>query len=80
LYTEIACSDAVEAISSERPKGLRSAPVANCQHNSGRVVGYPEVILGLDLFGGQVVNALFSCVGSSTLTQEHRLIVALRIN
>jgi hypothetical protein len=30
-----------------------------------RVVGKPEVILGLDLFGSQVVNALLYCVGLS---------------
>jgi hypothetical protein len=35
------------------------------RRGSGWVVGKPEVILGLDLFGGQVVNALFSCVGLS---------------
>jgi hypothetical protein len=32
---------------------------------SGRMVGKPEVILGLDLFGGQVVNALLPCVALS---------------
>ena len=30
-----------------------------------RIVGKPEVILGPDLFGGQVVNALLYCVGLS---------------
>jgi hypothetical protein len=30
-----------------------------------RVVGYSEVVLGPDLFGGQVVNALSYCVGLS---------------
>ena len=29
------------------------------------IVGKPEVILGADLFGGQVVNALLYCVGLS---------------
>src|SRR5260370_42365152 len=31
---------------------------------SGRIVGKPEVILGPDLFGGQVVSALLYCLGS----------------
>jgi hypothetical protein len=34
-------------------------------NDSGRMVGNPEVILGHDLFGGQVVIALLYCAGLS---------------
>ncbi len=39
-----------------------------------RLVGQPEVILGPDLFGRQVVNALLYCVG---LSETDRLLPEL---
>jgi hypothetical protein len=38
--------------------------------DNSRMVGKPEVILGLDLLGGQVVNALLYCVGLSEKTHH----------
>jgi hypothetical protein len=46
----------------ERAEGLDYMHPKPSSH-SGRIVGKPEVILGLDLFAGQVVNAFLFCVG-----------------
>jgi hypothetical protein len=43
--------------------------VALTEPINSRIVGNPEVILGPDLFGGQVVNAFYIASGCRKLTR-----------